>query len=414
MSRIDELIAELCPGGVEYHALGDIFETRNGYTPSKADVSNWTNGTVPWFRMEDIRENGRVLADAIQRIPESAVKGGRLFPADSIIVATSATIGEHALITVPSMSNQRFTALWPKAAFAARFDMKFVFYYCFVLDDWCRNNTTTSSFASVDMTGFKRFRFPVPPLEVQQEIVRILDLFTELKAELEAELEARRRQYAHYRDSLLTFPEGGVRWVQMGKVGTIFGGLTGKSKADFSDGNARFISYVNVFNNIAADMLADDRVRVGPSERQRALQRGDVLFTGSSETVEEVGMSSVITADVPEPVYLNSFCIGYRLNETGLLDPDFAKHLFRSAGMRGQLIRTASGVTRFNVSKQRLAKVRIPVPEVGEQRRIAGVLDKLDALVNDLSVGLPAELAARRKQYEYYRDQLLTFKEAAA
>lgn len=200
----------------------------------------------------------------------------------------------------------------------------------------------------------------------------------------------------------------------MGEVGAIFGGLTGKSKVDFSDGNARFISYVNVFNNIAADMSADDRVRVGPSERQRALQRGDVLFTGSSETPEEVAMSSVITDDVREPVYLNSFCIGYRLNDTDLLDPDFAKHLFRSAGMRRQLILTASGVTRFNVSKQRFAKVRFPIPEVGEQRRIAGILDKFDALVNDLSVGLPAELAARRKQYEYYRDRLLTFNEAVA
>ncbi len=200
----------------------------------------------------------------------------------------------------------------------------------------------------------------------------------------------------------------------MGEAGTFFGGLTGKSKADFSDGNARFVSYVNIFNNIAVNLQAGDFVRVELGERQRQLQRGDVLFTGSSETPHEVGMSSVVTTDTAEPTYLNSFSIGYRLNEPGLLDPEFAKHLFRSTGLRQQIVRTASGVTRFNVSRVRLAKVEFPIPSKDEQARIARVLDNFELLVNDLSIGLPAELAARRKQYEYYRDQLLTFEVAAA
>jgi type I restriction enzyme S subunit len=412
MSRIDDLIMELAPKGVKYLELQQLFDTRNGYTPSKSDASLWADGTIPWFRMEDIRENGGVLDDAIQHIPETAVKGGRLFPANSIIVATSATIGEHALITVPHLSNQRFTSLALKPAYAEKLDMKFLYYYCFVLDEWCRNNTTISSFASVNMAGFKTFRFPIVPLEVQREIVRILDHFTDLEAELEAELEARRRQYAFYRDQLLTFP--GVRRIPMGEAGSFFGGLTGKSKADFEDGNARFVSYVNVFNNIAVDLQRDDFVRVGPGERQRGLVQGDIVFTGSSETPEEVGMSSVVTQAVTELTYMNSFSIGYRLNDPDLLDPEFAKHLFRSSEMRRQIVKTASGVTRFNVSKGRLAKVEFPVPGKDEQARIAAILDSFEALVNSLSDGLPAELNARRKQYEYYRDKLLTFEEAAA
>lgn len=200
----------------------------------------------------------------------------------------------------------------------------------------------------------------------------------------------------------------------MGELGSIFGGLTGKSKADFTDGNTRFVSYVNIFKNVAVDLETNDFVRVSEGERQRRLERGDVLFTGSSETADEVGMSSVITQDVNEPVYLNSFSIGYRLNDPAMLEPDFAKHLFRSHGMRSQIIKTASGVTRFNVSKARLAKVEVPIPEVSEQRRIAGILDKFEALTNGLNAGLPAELQARRQQYEYYRDKLLTFEEAVA
>mgnify|MGYP000359592788 CR=1 FL=1 len=191
--------------------LSEAFEIRNGYTPAKSDPSNWVNGTVPWFRMEDIRENGHVLDRALQKIPEKAVKGGRCFPAGSLIFATSATIGEHALVTVPFLSNQRFTAIWPKRSYADRFDMKFLFYFGFVIDEWCRNNTTTSSFASVDMNGFRRLRIPMPPLHVQQRIAEQLDHFDALVNDtsigLPAELAARRKQYEYYRDKLLTFEE---------------------------------------------------------------------------------------------------------------------------------------------------------------------------------------------------------------
>lgn len=200
----------------------------------------------------------------------------------------------------------------------------------------------------------------------------------------------------------------------MSDVGAIFGGLTGKTKADFSGGNARFISYVNILNHLAVDLTAEDFVTVGPTERQRSLRRGDVLFTGSSETAADVAMSSVVTGDVDEPLYLNSFSIGYRLDDPGMLDADFAKHLFRSRAMRKKLVRTASGVTRFNVSKERLGAVQLPIPPLEEQRSIASTLDKLDALVNDLSSGLPAEIRARRAQYKYYRDHLLSFEEVVA
>ena len=211
MSRIDELIREHCPNGVPHMELQTLFTTRNGYTPATSVAANWANGTIPWFRMEDIRENGQVLGDSVQHITESAVKGGKLFPANSIIVATSATIGEHALITVPHLANNRFTSLVLKDEFAEQFDIKFIYYYCFVLDEWCKNNTRVSSFASVDMTGFKKFKFPKPPLEVQTEIVGILDRFDALVNSqtdgLAAEIAARRQQYEYYRDKLLTFEE---------------------------------------------------------------------------------------------------------------------------------------------------------------------------------------------------------------
>lgn len=200
----------------------------------------------------------------------------------------------------------------------------------------------------------------------------------------------------------------GVEFKTLGEIGLIFGGLTGKSKADFSNGNARFVSYVNVYNNPAVNVTAPDYVHITPTEHQRRLQRGDILFTGSSETPKEVAMSSVVTTEVDEPLYLNSFCIGFRLNDPNMLDPEFAKHLFRSSELRKLLGRTASGVTRFNVSKVRLATVKIPVPPRAVQQEIARVLNALGGSGSSLSAELAGELKARRRQYAHYRESLFS------
>ncbi|ECT5252416.1 restriction endonuclease subunit S [Salmonella enterica subsp. enterica serovar Panama] len=216
MSRMSYLEKLLDGAEVEWSAVSDVFNLKNGYTPSKTNKEFWENGIIPWFRMDDIRENGQILNDSLQKVSKNAVKGGKLFPANSIIIATSATIGEHALITVPYLSNQRFTNLILKDEFAMRFDIKFLFYYCFLLADWCKKNTTMSSFASVDMDGFKKFQIPVPcpdnpekSLAIQSEIVRILDTFTaltkELTDKLTNELKLREKQYNYYRDNLLNF-----------------------------------------------------------------------------------------------------------------------------------------------------------------------------------------------------------------
>lgn len=189
--------------------MSEVFEIKNGYTPSKAKAEYWTNGTIPWFRMEDIRTNGRILSDSIQHITLEAVKGGRLFPANSIILATTATIGEHALIIADSLANQRFTNLSIRKSLVNELDMKFFFYYMFIVDDWCKSNTNTSGFESVDMIKFKKLQIPIPPMEEQQRIVAILDKFetlvNDISEGLPAEIAARRQQYEYYRDKLLTF-----------------------------------------------------------------------------------------------------------------------------------------------------------------------------------------------------------------
>ncbi|MDR1138959.1 MAG: restriction endonuclease subunit S [Clostridiales bacterium] len=198
----------------------------------------------------------------------------------------------------------------------------------------------------------------------------------------------------------------------MEQLGSFYGGLSGKTKDDFGNGNAKYISYMNVFDNIAIDTTKHDMVKVGITEKQNKVEVGDIVFTGSSETLDECGMSSVLTRESDEPLYLNSFCFGFRLNDPTLLLPGFSKYLFRSDGLRQQIVQTASGVTRYNISKKKMAKIIVPIPPIHEQRRIVSILDKFDNLTNSLQQGLPAEISARQAQYQYYRDQLLTFKEA--
>ena len=191
--------------GVEMIAMKDLFTIKNGYTPSKSHPEFWECGTLPWFRMEDIRLYGRILSDSIQHITPLGVKKGGLFPANSIIVATTATIGEHALVIVDSLANQQFTFLTKCKSYDSKLDMKYMYYYMFIVDEWCKRNTNVSGFASVDMEKFKKLPIPLPPLSEQQRIVSILDTFEESISNLEAQLEQRQKQYEYYRNKLLTF-----------------------------------------------------------------------------------------------------------------------------------------------------------------------------------------------------------------
>lgn len=198
----------------------------------------------------------------------------------------------------------------------------------------------------------------------------------------------------------------GVEFKPLGELGNFFGGLTGKSKEDFKDGNAKFITYMNIYSNPSLNINIQDFVKVTENEKQNRIIKGDILFTGSSETPNECGFTSVVTSEVSEPIYLNSFCFGLRLNNPNLFNLDFLKHLLRSDELRSQISKTASGVTRFNVSKARLAKVLLPVPPIEVQIKIAEILDRF--------ADYSAELQARKEQYEYYRNLLLTFNPSAS
>lgn len=217
---------------------------------------------------------------------------------------------------------------------------------------------------------------------------------------------------ANFLDKLLDDIE--VKWKPLGEIAEIYGGLTGKSKADFGNGNAKYVSYTNIFNNREVNLDNLEFVKVNGSENQHTIKYGDVLFTGSSETTQEVGMSSAVTKESKETIYLNSFSFGVRFNNDIHLTPEFSKHLFRSRFMRTEIARTANGVTRFNISKVKFKKIQVPIfcpnnPEksLKIQAEIVRILDTFTELTTELTI----ELTTRKKQYNYYRNQLLSFDE---
>ena len=161
MTYLEELL-----GGaqVEWKPLNEVFEIRTGYTPSKKNSAFWDGGTIPWFRMEDLRAHGGLLSDAIQHITPQAIKSNELFKAGSIILATSATIGEHALLLTDALANQRFTNFNLQRAFADRVLPKFAYYYFFKIDAWCKEHVFTGTFPSVDMKNLRKQLSPSPRL----------------------------------------------------------------------------------------------------------------------------------------------------------------------------------------------------------------------------------------------------------
>lgn len=192
----------------------EIFELRGGYTPSKNKPQFWEGGTIPWFRMEDIRTNGRVLSDALLYITPEAVKGKGLFEKDSFVLATSATIGEHALLAVDALTNQRFTNLKVRKQYKDLLYTQFIFHYMFKVDEFCKAHTNISGFESVDMDALRKMPFPLPPLAEQARIVSILDKFealtTSLSDGIPAEQAAQQKRYEYYRNLLLTFDRKAV------------------------------------------------------------------------------------------------------------------------------------------------------------------------------------------------------------
>ena len=237
--------------------------------------------------------------------------------------------------------------------------------------------------------------------------------------ELQLELQSRTNQYTYYRDKLLseeyltkmTKEIEEDRKLNIFKLDEIFDFKNGLNKGkEFFGKGVPFISYVNVYK---LDRLQEEdiieKVDLTEDEIERfSVIKGDVLFTRTSEVKEEVGYSSVVIEDLENTVF-NGFTIRARLKNRGILLPEYSAHLFRCHEIRKEIIKRTSFTTRASLSGQELGKVKVVIPPLSLQNKIVKVLDKFQILLSDTKGLIPEEIEQRQKQYEYYREKLLTF-----
>jgi type I restriction enzyme S subunit len=269
----------------------------------------------------------------------------------------------------------------------------------------------SSGQTGVELPALREYPLALPPKEEQRSIATALSDVDTLIAALDKLIAKKRHLKTATMQQLLTgkkrLPGFGGEWElkQVSELGVTYGGLTGKRKADFGIGASRYITFLNVINNVQIDTDDLERVNVCESENQNNARKGDLLFNTSSETPEEVGMCSVMNKDVDE-VYLNSFCFGFRLLDPSNVFSLYLAYFFRSDEGRKHLYSLAQGATRYNLSKTNFLKLLIKLPSVEEQRAIATVLSDMDSEI--------AAIEARRAKTQAIKQgmmqQLLTGK----
>ncbi|MDD2662145.1 MAG: restriction endonuclease subunit S [Dechloromonas sp.] len=294
---------------------------------------------------------------------------------------------------------------------------KYLYHFLLTKKHEISSQVRRASIPRLSMAAVEKLEIPIPcprnpkkSLEIQAEIVRILDAFTALTAELTAELNTRKQQYNYYRDDLLSFHEGNVAWKALGEIGEF---IRGKrfTKADYVEDGISVIHYGEIYTRYGVYTThALSQVRSEMADSLRYAKPGDVVITDVGETVEDVGKAVAWLGD--EKVAIHDHCYAFRHS----MNPKFVSYCMQTTSF---IAEKAKYVARTKVNTLLIngyAKIAIPVPypddpekSLTEQARVVAILDKFDALTNSLSEGLPREIALRQKQYEHYRDMLLSF-----
>jgi type I restriction enzyme S subunit len=404
MSHIDDLIQELCPNGVRHVALSDVAE----YSPTRVDAADLDETSFVGVDNLVSDKGGRVDASYLPNTARlTAYKPGDILLGNirpylkKVWLATNAGGCSGDVLAVRIMREHRDSL-----------NSEFL-YYLLSSDSFFAYDMQHAKGAKMprgDKAAILNYRIPVPPLEVQREIVRILDKFTALEAELEAaleaELEARRAQYEHYRTGVFAFSaEDEVRWSTLGEISTrVSSGATPKAGVpEYYDGGT--IPWLRT-GEVTFGEIWDTEVKI----TEAALNKTGTSWIAANCVIVAIsGATAGRSAINKIPLTTNQHCCNFQIDGT---QANY-RYVFFWVASRYKELKALGRGARSDLNAKLIKDFPVPVPSLEEQRRIVAILDKFDALVNNLSIGLPAELAARRKQYEYYRDKLLTFKERA-
>ncbi|MBW5400352.1 restriction endonuclease subunit S [Brachyspira pilosicoli] len=405
MSTLKELLKKHCPDGVEYKTLSEIGEFSNiGVDKKKVDGEK----EILLLNFMDVMKNmyidksipKMVVTASDYKIEKCTIEEGDIF-----ITPSSETIDEIGFASV-------ITETIPNACYSYHI-MRFRLFeynmttsifirYCFdssFLRKQIRKSAQGITRFGLTLNKWKSLKIPFPPIEVQKEIVRILDTFTKYQDLLNRELELRKKQYEYYRGKLLTFGDE-VEWKELKKVCTDFI-VPMRDKPKVFDGNIPWCRIEDVegkyFNTSLSGRFVSDKVI--KEMNLKVFPIGTVICSCSAS----LGTYAINT----QPLITNQTFIGIVCGDK--LNNQYLRYYMETQTKK--LVSLSNSGTIPYISRQKFEDLKIPVPPLEEQERIVNILDKFDALCNDITRGLPAEIELRKKQYEYYRDKLLTFKE---
>lgn len=405
MSKLQELIDRLCPHGVEFRPLGEVVELLDSQR-KPVSKGKRKEGIYPYYGANGIQD----YVDAF------------------IFDGTFLLIGEDGSVINPDKSpvlNWAEGKIWVnnhahilKETEIA--NLRFIFYALQVTDV---SDIVRGTPPKLNQANLKGIKIPIPPIEVQEEIVRILDTFSAHAAELQAELQARKEQYEYYRNLLLSFNPsasddeptlttwGGhsykIAWKTMGEIGKFIRG-NGLQKKDFTDSGVGCIHYGQIYTHYGTFATETKSfVNSKLAERLLRVRPGDIILACTSENVEDVGKAVAWLGN--EDIVTGGHSVVFKHSE----NPKFIAYFLQTRLFFQQKKKYAYGAKVIDIKTEDLAKILIPIPPIELQEKIVAILDRFETLVNDLTQGLPAEIAAVREQYEYYRNKLLTFKQLA-
>lgn len=402
MNRIDDMIRQMCPDGVQKIRLGAVAE----FSRTKTDSETLDRTT--FVGVDNLLPNKRGRIDATHSANTSTVTGfapgdillGNIRPYLKKIWHADRSGGCSGDVLAIHVFNNASMPISTKYLYYVLSSERFFLYD--------QQHSKGAKMPRGSKAAIMEFEIFTPPPKVQQEIVAILDKFVALEAELEAELEARQQQYAYYLDQLLDFSgRREVPWKRLLDVG-IFQRGKRFTKADYADTGIPCIHYGEIYTryDVWTDRVAS-HLRKDTLARLRFAEPGDVVIVDVGEVVEDVGRSVAWVGD--KPAAIHDHCYAFRTN----LNPVFVSYLMRTSWFRREKVKHIARTKVKTLLIDGFSSIRIPVPPRQEQDRIVKTLNLFDTLISDISFGLPVEIKARRQQYEYYRDKLLTFPEKA-
>ena len=408
MSELDKLLRELCPDGVEYKKLGEIATISRGGNFQKKDFL--TEG-VPCIHYGQIYTKYGLFTDKTFTFisEECAKKQKRAQPNDIVMAVTSENI-EDVCKCLAWLGDEPVAVSGHSAIIHHDQNAKYLVYYFHSQMFFAQKRKLAHGTKVIEVTpdALVDITLPIPPAEIQCEIVRILDNFTNLTAELTAELTARKMQYSYYRDNLLSFNMP-VSKKKIGEITRVFSAARVHKNEWMQEGvpfyrSSDVISKFNGVENSRGKAYISFDLYKRLSAKSGKIMKDDILITGGGT----IGIPYVVPSD--EPIYVKDadlLCI----QKSKEFNSRFLYHYFLSTEFRKYLENITHNATIAHYTISQIENTPVPLPPLDVQNRIVNVLDNFEKICSDLNIGLPAEIEARQKQYEYYRDKLLTFAE---